>query len=71
MNSLDADKFFYAIASATSYETVNHKVYGGENGDEIEDATSNSATGEAYYYFSSPYRLYYEWLDSNGFISED
>lgn len=65
VDDLDLEQLYWNLLSATSSASVTHKVLNDE--DKLVDATTNEATGEAYYYFKSPYMLYYTWMKSNGY----
>lgn len=65
VDDLDLDQLYWNLLSATSSASVTHKVLNEE--EKLVDATTNNATGEPYYYFQSPYMLYYAWLKSNGY----
>lgn len=68
--SLDLAEFYFNLLAATSKSEVHHQepVFDTDGGDtgKLQDSALNIATGEAYYYYQSPYMIYYAWLKSNG-----
>ena len=69
METQDTEEFFFSIARATSHEQLTRK--GSDSEGAVVDVTEIAALGEPYPTYSSPYMLYYEWLNSNGFIKKD
>ena len=68
METQDTEEFFFSIARATSHEQLTRK--GSDSEGAVVDVTEIAALGEPYPTYSSPYMLYYEWLNSNGFIKK-
>ncbi len=67
---LNLADFYWYLVGGTSKAEVHHKE--AEVGDEgptgkYIDKTENTLTGESYYYYQSPYAIYYAWLKSNGY----
>lgn len=66
----DLAEFYFNLLSATSSAEVHHKEmkYDETTGEEkgLVDATTDSNVAESYYYYKTPYMLYYSWLKSNG-----
>ncbi len=75
VENMDAVAFYRALLCATSKDKVAHKyeVVDGDNVKLQETTKINeiykdySEVTEHYYYYSSPYALYYAWLKDNGY----
>ena len=69
---IDMEELNYALLCATSNATVKHKIVDfNDMGDMVtKDITEDSATGEDYVLLDSPFRLYYLWLQSNGYVAK-
>lgn len=63
------ESFYWNLHIATSKDDVVKMSENFETG-KIEEVTVNSYTGEAFYYFKTPYVLYYSWLKSNGLVAK-
>ena len=70
VENMDLSVFYWNLLSATSRSEVHHKEEqtndDGEPTGKYIDVTTDPACGEAYYYYQSPYMIYYAWLKSNG-----
>lgn len=72
----DLTELNYALLCATSTSAVEHIELGtvvDENETEISATVkvlTDETTGEAYVLLDSPFKLYYAWLQSNGYVSK-
>ena len=65
----DMESFYWNLHIATSKDDVVKLSENYETG-KTEEITTNAYTSEAYYYFKTPYALYYAWLKSNGLVTK-
>ena len=70
VEGMDLATFYWNLLSATNYTEVHHKLAEtneeGEYTGKYKDADKDPAVGESYYYYQSPYAIYYAWLKKNG-----
>ncbi len=64
-SDFNAVKFYWYLYAATSNTAVTRQEKNAK--DELVDVKVNQTTQEAYYYYSSPYMIYFAWLKANGF----
>lgn len=70
VKDMDLATFYWNLLSATNYTEVHHKEAevndDGEYTGKYKDAEKDPAVDESYYYYQSPYAIYYAWLKANG-----
>ena len=66
VNTHDLNKLNYALLCATSTSTVKHTTLDTEN--KTVEVAQDSVCNEAYILLDSPFKLYYAWLQSNGYV---
>lgn len=72
----DLKELNYALLCATSTSTVEHLVLETDFDEEDNEVTktvtdeTDDTTGESYVLLDSPFKLYYAWLQSNGYVKK-
>ena len=68
---MDLADFCFKLLCATSKTDVHHKIIemkdGEPTGKYIDATKAESPAGEDFYYYQSPYQIYYNWLKSNSY----